>query len=249
LKNISSSSQAKKTDLNLVRNTAPGTGVSHPGEVATYLPSAAPFRYASHSAAKGAHTLLRKKIYNLIALEADYRQVNAMGAELVALGKELNRQHLQHVRGLGELTFSEDEEEIDWVRTVNAHHKECRLRPHMTLITLDAAYRYITKVKGTLQQGASTGSPTTLWATASSQNPSPSNTVVNAAQQQLTSKPNEVARCQKAKSHCSSSHSLTSCLRSRTSTKQSLAFLQQEEARLAEEDEEETELEQQEAEL
>ncbi len=164
-----------------------------------------------------------------------------MGAELVALGKEVNRQHLQHVRGLGELTFSDDEEENDWVRTVNAHHKDC----------LDAAYRYITKVKGSLQQGATTVSPATLWAnyTASSQSASPSTTVVNSGQQQLTSKSNEVARCQKPKSHCSSAHSLTSSRRSRTSTRQSLAFLQQEEARLAEEDEEETELEQQEAEL
>ncbi len=55
------------------KRKSPGTGVSHPGEVATYLPSSAPFRYASHSAAKGAHTLLRKKIYSLVAQDADYR--------------------------------------------------------------------------------------------------------------------------------------------------------------------------------
>jgi len=55
------------------KSPIPSAGVSHPGEVATYLPSAAPFRYASHSAAKGAHTLLRKKIYSLVAQDADYR--------------------------------------------------------------------------------------------------------------------------------------------------------------------------------
>ena len=134
----------------------PNGGVTNAESTAPF-PLLPTFRYASHSSAKGAHTLLRKKIYAVIAQKGDFRQVEAMGAELIAIGKEIKQHHDMHVRGCGEMTFSDEEEENDWIKLVNKHHKEC----------MDAAYLYVSNAKKVTRQGASASKPeTTVKATA-----------------------------------------------------------------------------------
>ncbi len=121
----------QRTTTPTQRNTATGAELAVPAS-----PKTPTFTCASKSTAKGAHTKLRKKIYSEIKSKGDVDQVAAMVQQLITLGKEIKRQHDLDVAGLGEMTFSDEEEENDWINTINVQHQKC----------LDDAYQYVSSV-------------------------------------------------------------------------------------------------------